>query len=452
MTRSVLTAAEMRAAEERSIAAGTPVEVLMERAGLGLAEAVWRFAGPLPTLVLCGPGNNGGDGYVAARALRDRGVPVTVAAIGDAKPGASAAARAAWGGEITGIDTVEPAPVLVDALFGTGLTRGLYPALAARIRELRTQAQLAVAADLPSGVQTDTGAALSHVPRFDMTVTFGALKPAHLLQPAAALCGRVVTVDIGIEARSTLALIDRPNLPEPGPEDHKYTRGLVAVVGGVMAGAGELAALAAAHAGAGYVMLLEREPRQAPPHAIVRRAIAELERTLADERLGAVVVGPGLGRASDAEWALKLALRCGRPVVIDGDALHLLQGPVTTAAVLTPHEGEFRALFPDLDQASKVERARAAAERSGAVVVYKGADTVVAAPDGRAAIAGLASPWLSTAGTGDVLAGAIGTMLARGLPAFEAARAGVWLHGEAARHAGPAFTADDLARHLAAAW
>lgn len=448
MTRYVLTAAEMRAAEERAIAAGTPVEMLMERAGLGLAEAVWRFAGPLPTLVLCGPGNNGGDGYVAARALRERGVPVIVAALGAPKAGAAAAARAAWGGEVTGIDTVGPSPLLVDALFGTGLTRGLDPALAARVQALRTQAQVALAADLPSGVQTDTGAVLSHVPGFDMTVTFGALKPAHLLQPAATLCGRVVTVDIGIKAHSALTLLGRPNLPEPGPKDHKYTRGLVAVVGGAMPGAGELAALAAAHAGAGYVMLLEREPRQAPPYAIVRRGIAELERTLADARLGAVVAGPGLGRASDAEWAVKLALRCGRPVVIDGDALHLLRGPVTTAAVLTPHEGEFRVLFPDLDQASKVERARAAAERSGAVVVYKGADTVVSAPDGRAAIAGLASPWLSTAGTGDVLAGAIGAMLARGLPPYEAAQAGVWLHGEAARRARRAFTADDLARHL----
>jgi ADP-dependent NAD(P)H-hydrate dehydratase / NAD(P)H-hydrate epimerase len=444
----ILTAAEMRGAEERAIAAGTPVELLMERAGHGLAEAIWRFAGPQPVLVLCGPGNNGGDGYVAARILRERGVSVRVAASGPAKIGSPAAARAAWGNAVEQIEAAKPAPVLVDASFGTGLTRGLEPRLARRLSDLAGAARLCVAADLPSGVETDTGAVLSPVPRFDLTVTFGALKPAHLLQPAAALCGRLATADIGIEATSRLTLIERPRLLPPGPADHKYTRGLIAVVGGTMPGAGALAASAALHAGAGYVLLLEREPRFTPPHAIVRRAISELPGTLADGRVGAVVIGPGLGRAADAEWALGLALGSGKPLVIDGDALHLVRLPLASAAVLTPHEGEFRALFPDLDQPSKVERARIAARRAGAVIVYKGADTVVAAPDGQAAIAGPASPWLSTAGTGDVLAGAIGAMLARGLPPYGAAQAGVWLHGEAAGRAGCAFTSDALARHL----
>jgi ADP-dependent NAD(P)H-hydrate dehydratase / NAD(P)H-hydrate epimerase len=451
MTRYVLTAAEMRAAEEQAIAAGTPVELLMERAGLGVAEAVWRFAGPQPVLVLSGPGNNGGDGYVAARALRERGVPVRVAALGEPKAGAAAAARAAWGNAVESIDTAAAAPVLVDALFGTGLTRGLDAALAGRLAALRERARIAVAVDLPSGVGTDTGAVLSPVPWFDMTVTFGALKPAHLLQPAAASCGRLVAVDIGIEASSSLNLLERPLLPEPGPSDHKYMRGMVAVVSGTMPGASELSALAAAHAGAGYVVLLERDVRVGPPHAIVRRPIADLVATIADPRVGAVVVGPGLGRAADAAWALRMALQSGRPLVIDGDALHLLDGSVAPPAVLTPHEGEFRAMFPDLTGGSKVERARAAAARTGAVVVYKGADTVLAAPDGRAAISGPVSTWLSTAGTGDVLAGAIGAMLARGLEVFEAAQAGVWLHGEAARRAGRAFIADDLAQHLAGA-
>jgi ADP-dependent NAD(P)H-hydrate dehydratase / NAD(P)H-hydrate epimerase len=449
--KPILTAAEMRAAEEGAIAAGTPVELLMERAGQGVAEAVWRYAGPLPTLVLCGPGNNGGDGYVAARVLRERGVDVRIAALGDAKAGAAAAARAAWGGPIESIETALPTPVLVDALFGTGLTRGLDEALALRLNELAKQAKTTIAVDLPSGVHTDTGALLSETPQCDLTVTFATKKPAHLLQPAAALCGRVVTVDIGIEPESSLNELARPTLQPPGPADHKFTRGMVAVIGGTMPGASELASLAAAQAGAGYVLLLEREARFGAPHAVVRRAVAELPQALADTRIGAVVVGPGLGRADNSAWALRTALQSGRPLVIDGDALHLLGNQRTSApAVLTPHEGEFRAMFPDLDAPSKVERARAAAARSQAVIVYKGADTVVAAPDNRAMIAA-GSPWLSTAGTGDVLAGAIGAMLARGLDPFVAAQAGVWFHGQAARRLGPAFLADDLARALSAA-
>jgi hydroxyethylthiazole kinase-like uncharacterized protein yjeF len=449
MARPILTAAEMRAAEERAIAGGTPVGLLMERAGQGVAEAAWRFAGPIRTSVLCGPGNNGGDGYVAARYLAERGMDVCVAALGEPKAGAAAAARAAWRGPVVSIEEAKPAPLLIDALFGTGLSRGLDEALATRLTGLAEAARIRVAVDLPSGVETDTGALLSAVPCFDLTVTFATLKPAHLLQPAAATCGRIVTVDIGIEAESRLTEIARPALAPPGPEDHKYTRGMVAVIGGAMPGASELAALAAAHAGAGYVQLLEPEPRFGPPHAIVRRVAADPGQALDDKRIGAVVIGPGLGRDSEAECTLAAALERGRPLVIDGDALHLLGARKPEApAILTPHEGEFRALFPDLRQASKVERARAAAAQSGVVIVYKGADTVVAAPDGRAAIAGEASTWLSTAGTGDVLAGAIGAMLARGLAPFEAAQAGVWLHGKAARRAGPAFLADDLARYL----
>ncbi|MBS0504426.1 MAG: NAD(P)H-hydrate dehydratase [Proteobacteria bacterium] len=452
MSRFILTAAEMRDAEARAVAAGTPVETLMERAGLGVAEAAWRFAGPLSALVLCGPGNNGGDGYVAAQYLKQRGVDVRVAALGEPKAGAAAAARAAWDGPVASLSEAKPAPLLIDALFGTGLTRGLDTRVAGYLNSLATKARIKVAVDLPSGVETDTGAILSDPPAFDLTVTFATLKPAHRLQPAASLCGRTVIVDIGIDAESRLSDLTRPSIPAPGPNDHKYSRGLVAVVGGAMPGASALAADAAAHAGAGYVVLLERETQHGAPHAIVRRAIADLAATLDDRRVGAVVIGPGLGRASDSEWALGKALASGRPLVIDGDALHLLGGRrLGTAAILTPHEGELRAMFPDLDLPSKIERARAAAARAGAVVVYKGADTVIAAPDGRAAIAGDAAPWLSTAGTGDVLAGVIGAMLARGLEPFQAAKAGVWLHGEAARRAGRGFIADDLIRHLAAA-
>lgn len=452
MTGFILTAAEMRRAEQRAIAAGTPVELLMERAGVGVAEAAWRFAGPLPVLVLCGPGNNGGDGYVAARALRDRGMDVRVVAFGAAKEGAAAKACAAWAGPVASIADAEPAPLLIDALFGTGLTRGLDATFADRLNSLAAAAQVRVAVDLPSGVETDTGAVLSPVPSFDLTVTFATLKPAHLLYPAAAACGRLAVVDIGVPASAALERLDAPAPWQPGWSDHKFTRGMVAVIGGVMPGAAALAARAAAGAGAGYVLLLEHEPRFEPPYAIVRRRISELDAVLADDRVGAVVVGPGLGRAAEAEWALRRAIRSGRRLVIDGDALRLLRsGPIGTQAILTPHEGEFAALFPDIRQASKVERARAAAERIGAVVIYKGADTVIAAPDGRAALAMVGSAWLSTAGTGDVLAGATGALLARGLDSFEAAKAGVWLHGQAARQLGAGFVADDLAAALARA-
>ena len=451
MTRPILTAAEMRAAEQRAIDAGTPAELLMERAGEGVAEAVWRFAGRQPVLVMCGPGNNGGDGYVAARYLQEKGIPVQVAALGEPKAGASAGARAAWGGPVVPIDEAQPAPVLIDALFGTGLSRGLHDDLASSLNQLSEQANVTVAVDLPSGVDTDSGAVLSLAPRCELTVTFAARKPAHLLQPAAALCGRVAVVDIGVPADSQVEMLGPPPPWAPGPTDHKYTRGQVAVIGGLMPGAAGLAALAAAHAGAGYVVLLEREPGVGVPHAVVRRPIAELSRTLADPRLRAVVVGPGLGRAADAEWAVGHALASGKALVIDGDALHLFGGrSIKVPVVLTPHEGEFRSAFPDIDNPSKVERAKAAAARSGAVIVYKGADTVVAAPDGRAAIAGDASPWLSTAGTGDVLAGAIGAMLARGQSPFEAAQEGVWLHGKAAHRLGRAFLSDDLASTLSA--
>lgn len=448
----ILTAAEIRAAEEQAIAAGTPGEALMERAGQGVAEAVWRFAGPAPVLVLCGPGNNGGDGYVAARVLRERGVAVRVASLGTPKAGAAAAAYAAWGGSVESLQQAEPTPVVIDALFGTGLSRGLDAETASRLNFLTQRSKAAIAVDLPSGVDTNTGAILSETPDFDLTVTFATKKPAHVLQPSAAKCGRVVTVDIGLNAESRLSELAAPALSPPGPTDHKYTRGMVGVVGGAMSGASELAALAAARAGAGYVLLLERGAHHGPPHAIVRRPIADLVQTLRDERIGAVVIGPGLGLAADAEWALRCALESGHRLVIDGDALRLLGAERLPApTILTPHEGEFRAMFPDIDSPSKVERARMAALRSGAVVVYKGADTVVAAPDGRAAIGPAGSPWLSTAGTGDVLAGAIGAMLAKGLPPFEAAQAGVWVHAEAARRLGPAFLADDLAHALPAA-
>ena len=443
--RPILTAAEMRAAEEAVIARGTSVVELMERAGAAVAEAAWRFAGGAPTLILCGPGNNGGDGYVAARLLAERGVHVRVAATGEPRTDAAAQAGSRWAGEVEPLDSTKPAPILIDALFGTGLARPLGEDLIGPLGRLVTSAKASIAVDLPSGVETDSGALLNEVPSFDITVALGSLKPAHRLQPAAGRCGRVVVADIGIPVASSLTELGAPHLPPPSAADHKYSRGMVAVVGGAMSGAAELAARAAFGAGAGYVLLLGAEGSGAP-HAIVRRAWSA--EALAERRIGALVIGPGLGRDEEAKRRLHTALGSGKPLVIDGDALHLLDADrIPPDSIFTPHEGEFEALFGALSS-SKVERAREAAARSAAIIVLKGADTVIAAPDGRASIAPPASPWLSTAGTGDVLAGAIAAMRARGLPPFEAAKAGVWLHARAAERLGPRFIADDLAAAL----
>lgn len=451
----ILTAAQMRAAEDRAIAGGASVASLMERAGTGVAEWVHRLAAGAEVLILCGPGNNGGDGYIAARVLASRGVPVRVAALREPKSEAAVAARAGWAGPVERFpDPMLPhAPVMVDALFGTGLSRALDAPVADTIRALADRARLSVAIDLPSGVDTDSGGDFGQaLARFDVTLALGALKPAHLLQPAAALCGTVCTIEIGLPpeggADDTRALAV-PRVAAPDATSHKYSRGMVAVVSGRMHGASELAALAAYRAGAGYVLLLTGGLPH-PPHAIVRQRWSE--DALDDKRIGAVVIGPGLGRDDRARDKLDAALASPHPLVIDGDALHLLDldrlRDRDAPAVLTPHAGEFAALFGE-GQGSKIARAREAARRSGAVVVFKGADTVIAAPDGPANVALPASPWLSVAGTGDVLAGAIATMFAQ-TPStpFEAASAGVWLHAEAARLLDRCFLADDLADAL----
>jgi hydroxyethylthiazole kinase-like uncharacterized protein yjeF len=444
--RVILTAAEMRAAEAAAIAGGTSVEELMERAGTAAAEAAWRYAGPLPTLVLCGPGNNGGDGFVIARALAARGMKVRVAAL--AAPGSDAAkkAAAAWVGPVGPLADAKPAPLLIDALFGTGLARPLDDDAASQLGRLAAEADVRIAVDLPSGAATDDGVLLSPVPEFDLTITFQTLKPAHLLQPAARYMGRIVLADIGIAAASRLHEIGRASPRAPGPDDHKYSRGYVAVLAGEMPGASALTAAAALRAGAGYVRLIGPAAGGIPQAVVQGRG--DPARLLGDERIGAVVVGPGLGRGGEGARLLEVALASGRPLVLDADSLTLLDGRRAEGAVLTPHAGEFAKLFPGHATGSKVERARAAAAQSGAVIVFKGPDTVVAAPDGRAAIAAPAPPWLATAGTGDVLAGIVGARFAALGDPFAAACEAVWLHGRAAERAGPGLIADDLLGHL----
>lgn len=444
----VLTAAQMRAAEAAAIAAGASVDSLMARAGEGVAAAVHRLAGGSEVLVLCGPGNNGGDGYVAATALRRMGHAVRVAAAGEPKSAVAARAAALWPGSVEPIGLAHSAPVLVDALFGTGVSRALDPTVAEALGRLIAAARFSVAVDLPSGVGTDDAACPDAIPPVDLTLALGAAKPAHMLLPGAGRTRAVRVLDIGVTTGGDVRVLASPSLGFPTAELHKYSRGLAAVVAGAMPGAAALAATAAARAGAGYVLLLGSATDRLP-HAIVRRQFSA--EAIADDRIGAIVIGPGLGRDDRARKKLEAALATDRPLVLDGDALALVDLDRITerraAMVLTPHQGEFVRLFGDLP-GSKIDRARAAARRAGAVVIYKGADSVIAAPDGRAAVASRWAPWLSTAGTGDVLAGLAGALLAAGQVPFDAASAATWLHVEAALACGPAFLADDLAEAL----
>ena len=451
---AVVKAAQMIAAEDHAMAGGTSVDLLMARAGAAIAEAVWRFGGGQAVLVVCGPGNNGGDGYVAARLLRELGLSVRLAASAPPKTGVASRAAAGWTGPVEILDDhTRPAPVLVDALFGTGLTRMLANDLALPLKRLSYAAAFRVAVDLPSGVGSDDGAWLGAA-RADLTVVLGALKPAHLLQPAAGLSGTLRVADIGIKVESDVHVVARPDLPLPQSGDHKYRRGMAVIVAGAMPGAALLAAAAAQRAGAGYVVLAADHDVAGGASALVRRSFAD---AIGDARAGAIVIGCGLGQSSAARTQLDMAIASPCALVIDADGLNLLNdadlaglAKRTAPLILTPHQGEFSRLFGH-GSGSKVDRAIAAAQRLGGVIIYKGADTVVAAPSGRAAINPAAPAWLASAGTGDVLAGIAGAMLARGLEPFEAACAAVWLHSDAARRAGAALVADDLPCHLAAA-
>ena len=446
MARPILTAEQMRTAEAQAIAAGTPETTLMERAGRALAEAVRLHVGPRDVLILCGPGNNGGDGYVAARHLATMGYSVRVAALAEATTDAARRAKGQWDGPIEPFDSAADAPIVIDCLFGTGLSRGLEEAVFQRLVRLVDKALVAVACDIPSGVGADDGALLSPIGHYDITVTFGALKPAHRLMPSMSHMGRVVLADIGIEAETQWIELGAPDLQPLDPEGHKYSRGLVHCLAGQMPGAIALAATAAARSGAGYVRVSTSLPIAGLPSSIVQTGGADLQ----DERIGCILVGPGLG---DVPQVLTLSLTAPRPIVIDADAIGLVGEPerlIGHDTILTPHEGEFKQLFGELE-GSKAQRVLEAARRSQSVIVYKGPDTLVASPDGRLGFALPAPAWLATAGSGDVLAGMIAALRARGLEPFEAACGGVWLHGRAAEVAGPGMIADDLLNAIPAA-
>jgi hydroxyethylthiazole kinase-like uncharacterized protein yjeF len=458
----VLTSAEMAASDRAAMAAGRPGPVLMEAAGWQVARLIRQNFPCRAVLVLCGPGNNGGDGFVAARLLRRWGWPVTLGLLGDRDrlSGDAKVMAARWTGKV---EPADPAllngnPLVVDALFGAGLARPLEGIALALVREIDRRGLDVVAVDLPSGVKGDSGEILGAAPRAALTVTFAALKPAHLLLPGRDLCGHLEVAEIGVEPLPTATFHNRPELwldqlPRPRPDSHKFARGHLLVAGGAeLTGAARLAVWAGRRAGAGLATVavppgLDEIYRGDHPGTMVRPVTAWPD-LLADPRVTATVIGPGLGVGEQTRRLVLQSLSAGKACVLDADALTsfasdpALLWSARGTPVLTPHEGEFARLFPP--RGDRLSRARTAARESGAVVVLKGSDTVVASPDGRAAIADNAPPDLATAGAGDVLAGLIGGLLAQGMDRFCAAAAAVWLHGEAARRFGRGLVAEDL--------
>jgi len=483
---AILTVAEMGEADRRAIEGGVPGMELMERAGRAVADAAMAIAAGLPgrsVLVACGPGNNGGDGLIAARLMREAGFGVTVSLAGDPAKlkGDAATAFARWGGPVARPDMVEPARfgLIVDALFGAGLGRAIDGALAAHVGAINASGAPVIAVDLPSGVNGDTGAVMGVAVQAIASVTFFRLKPGHLLYPGRELCGRTIVADIGIPAAVLGEIRPRtfangpalwlPDLKRPRTDGHKYSRGHALVVSGpaTRTGAARLAARAALRAGAGLVTVaspagaLDENAAQLTAIMLARcDGAGDLAAILADRRIGALVLGPGLGVGEATRDVVRAALAAGRACVLDADALTSFEaapdelfGSIREspgATVLTPHGGEFARLFAGVDARHKLAAARAAAAASGAVVVFKGPDTVIAAPDGRAAINANAPPWLATAGAGDVLAGIAGGLLAQGMEPFEAACAAVWMHGQAASDFGPGLIAEDLEMQLPA--
>lgn len=455
----ILTVAQMRAAEQALIDAGASVESLMAMAGRGAADYVWRIAGRRPVTVLCGPGNNGGDGYVLAESLRQRGGAVSLIAPYEPATAAARAARAAYGGDVFPGSARPKGDVLVDCLFGSGLSRPLAPEIITLMADLAASHAYRIAVDMPSGIDSDGATPLNlGLPSFDCTLALGAWKFAHWLMPAARMMGERRLVPIGVAPVPGAAhLVAKPELPPPPINAHKYTRGLAMVVAGEMPGASLLSCQAAMHGGAGYVKLLSSTPPTLrPPELVIDDA--PLDQALADKRIGAVLVGPGMGRSPAMRERLQAVLRRDGPLALDADALALLLPEMlqrrSISAVATPHEGELGALLAayGIAETAKLPAASALARKSGMVIVAKGPDTVIAAPDGRTAIACPAPSWLSVAGTGDVLAGLLVSRLATGAEPFTAACEAVWLHGEAARHAGPVFHAGELVTHIAAAY
>lgn len=452
----ILTAEQMQRAEQALIDGGESVETLMERAGAGAADWIWRLAAGRPVTVLCGPGNNGGDGYVIARNLAERGLDVSLVAPIPPKSEAAKIACAKWGGEpVTSADGA----VFVDCLFGTGLGRPLDGKLLSILQALARSHALCVAVDMPSGIDSDTGQHLNdHLPHYDLTIALGAWKRAHWLMPASAVMGARRLFDIGVGAlQGAVQMVRRPSLGKPAPASHKYSRGLVGVVGGAMPGAAILASTAAQHAGAGYVKLAASHSHPALPVDVVLDESGDAAALLGDDRMGALLIGPGLGDDDTARHRLLDTLKAGLPLVLDADALTMLRPEMEIAdaakVLATPHEGELDRLCKafGIVAGSKLEKAQALHESSGMTILAKGPDNILVGLHGTRFFPPT-SPWLSTAGTGDVLAGVCAARMATGRDPFHAAEEAVQLHAEAARLAGPSFTASELVDALPRAY
>ncbi|MER9594768.1 NAD(P)H-hydrate dehydratase [Mesorhizobium sp. M0244] len=489
MSNELLSPSEMAEADQLAIAAGPFDGIgLMRNAGAAVAAVVLkRYSNATRVHVLCGPGNNGGDGYVVARILRESAVDVSLWASGSPTDGSDAALAASEcpveAGPLSDF-VAKTGSIVVDALYGAGLSKPLSGDAAKSI-EIAAELNLpVVAVDLPSGVAGESGNVLGQAFRARTTVTFARKKPGHLLFPGRELCGDIVVADIGINNSIVAQLQPRTfenipalwlgGLPVPAVDAHKYKRGHVGVFSGEPSatGAARLSALAAARSGAGAVTLLSpanaMQVNAAHLTSIMLRkvdTVADVDEFVGSRRPSAFVLCPGFGigeKTRDFALAVLGGAR-GQDSGIDGlvldadgvtsfrdapDALfEAARRPNTPALVMTPHDGEFARLFPDIagdKDLSKLAKARAAAERASATLVYKGADTVIAAPDGRAAINSNGAPWLATAGSGDVLSGIIAALLAQGMPAFEAACAAVWIHAEAGSRFGPGLIAEDL--------
>jgi hydroxyethylthiazole kinase-like uncharacterized protein yjeF len=492
---------EMAEADRLSAQRGDRGLVLMERAGRAVAQAALRLLGEErgQIVVFCGPGNNGGDGFVAARVLREYGLEAVVGLLGPREKltGDAASASALWTGAVEPLASIdfEEAGLVIDALFGAGLSRDIEGDAKNAILRLnewsKRLSRPVLAIDIPSGIDGASGLVRSVAVEASDCVTFFRLKPGHFLLPGRLYCGSLTLADIGINPQvlatiKPLANLNVPALwasalPVPRLSAHKYNRGHVLVVSGPLAhtGAARLAARGALRAGAGLVTVAT------PGDALIVHASAltaimtrvcdtpdDLEDILNDRRKNAVVLGPGLGvgqRTRDFVMAALAGIDIDegdsdndppRTVVLDADALvsfakdpQALFGAIKASihgVILTPHDGEFAKLFGALvdPAASKLVRTRQAAAFSGTTVLLKGADTVVATPDGRASIAASNAPWLATAGSGDVLSGMIGGLLAQSMLAFEAASAAVWLHADAAQRFGPGLISEDISETL----
>ncbi len=471
----LLTCSEMAAADAAAIAAGTSGRDLMEAAGRAVASAMLARFRRRQVVVLCGPGNNGGDGFVAARRLRAAGWPVRLALLGDIKTlkGDAAWAASGWSDAVgePALELLDGNPIVIDALFGAGLARPIAGRVAELIDGLNRRRSTVIAVDVPSGLHGDTGEVLGSAPSAALTVTFFRAKPGHCSANGLALCGELVVADIGIAAEHLAKIAPRlwrnepalwsAALRRPVVDDNKYRRGHLTILGGALStGAARLAALSARRAGAGLLTIAAPKTATSiyqstePGNLVVEADDAEaFARLLEDKRRNAMLLGPGSGLNERTRRATLAALATARPVLLDADAVtsfaadpeslfKAVNGPV----LMTPHEGEFARLFPDLAVLpGKVARARQAAARSGTTILLKGPDTVIAAPDGRAVINVHANAGLATAGSGDVLAGIAAGFLAQGLAPLAAGAAAAWVHGEAAiRWAAPGMIAEDL--------